>query len=223
MPRLYPAAARRGLYPVLLAALAATSAAHAQRADPPGPRHEVRSTAVPRAGFVLTSGDVGEGGAFTARQEADAFGCAGGSQSPALAWRGAPPGTRSFAVTVFDQDAPTGSGFWHWMVYDIPFTETSLPSGAGGAAGDGLPRGAVQARTDLGTRGFAGVCPPPGDGPHRYLVTVHALGTDRLDVPPDATPALVGYLLHANTLATASLTARYARPAPAPAPRDRAP
>ena len=171
---------------------------------------------MPRGGFVLTSTDVDGGGAFSARQEANAFGCAGGNQSPALAWHGAPPGTRSFAVTVFDQDAPTGSGFWHWIVHDIPSTATSLPAG-------GLPSGAVQARTDLGTRGFAGVCPPPGDGPHRYLITVHALGTDRLDAPPDATPALVGYMLHTHTLATASLTARYSRPAPAQAPRDRAP
>jgi hypothetical protein len=214
---------RRALRQALLV-VASASAAHAQGASPPGPRYEVRSTAMPRAGFVLTSPDVDGGGAFSARQEANGFGCAGGNQSPALVWRGAPPGTQSFAVTVLDLDAPTGSGFWHWIVHDLPFTATSLPAGAGraeeSAAGDGLPRGAVQARTDLGTRGFAGVCPPPGDGPHRYLVTVHALGTDRLDAPPDATPALIGYLLHTHTLATASLTARYARPAAAQAPRD---
>lgn len=191
--------------------------ASAQGASGPGPRYDIRSTAVPRPGFVLTSPDVDDGGAFSARQEANGFGCGGGNQSPALAWHGAPPGTRSFAVTVFDLDAPTGSGFWHWIVHDIPPTATSLPAGAGRAeespSGDGLPAGARQARTDLGTRGFAGVCPPPGDGPHRYLITVHALGTDRIDAPPDATPALVGFLLHTHTLATASLTARYARPA----------
>jgi hypothetical protein len=217
MPRLDHLVPRRRLYPALILVVAAASVANAQGASGPGPRYDIRSTAVPRPGFVLTSPDVGDGGAFSARQEANGFGCAGGNQSPALSWRGAPPGTRSFAVTIFDMDAPTGSGFWHWIVHDIPPTATSLP------AGDGLPAAAKQARTDLGTRGFAGVCPPPGDGAHRYRITVHALGTDRIDAPPDATPALIGYLLHTHTLATASLTARYARPAAAQTPRAGAP
>lgn len=216
MPGLTHSAFRRGVYHALVIVAGTASAADAQDANPPGPRYEIRSTALPRAGFVLTSTDVDDNGAFSARQEANAFGCAGANESPALAWRGAPAGTRSFAVTLLDLDAPTGSGFWHWIVYDIPSTATSLPSGAGraeeSAAGDGLPGGARQARTDVGTRGFAGACPPPGDGPHRYLITVHALGTDRLDAPPDASPALIGYLLHTHALGTASLTARYARP-----------
>jgi len=172
---------------------------------------------MPRAGFTVTSADVDGRGAFSARQEANGFGCAGRNVSPQLAWRGAPPGTRSFAVTMFDLDAPTGSGFWHWIVFDIPPSATSLPADAGRAERGGsdgvLPAGAVQGRTDFGVPGFGGVCPPPGDGAHRYLVTVHALDADHLGAPADASPAVIGFLLHGHTLATASLTARYTRPA----------
>ncbi|HET6763890.1 MAG TPA: YbhB/YbcL family Raf kinase inhibitor-like protein [Longimicrobiaceae bacterium] len=175
---------------------------------------------MPRAGFTVSSADA-LGGAFTSRQESSTGGCNGQNLSPALAWRGAPAGTRGFAVTMFDPDAPTGSGFWHWIAYDIPATVHSLPSGAGGTAADGaapgLPAGAVQAVTDLGAPAFAGACPPGGDAPHRYVITVHALDTDHVQVPPGATAAVVRFILHAHTIATASLTARYGRPAAATA------
>ncbi len=184
-------------------------AAHAQTAATAA-RYDVRSPAMPHAGFTLTSADV-PGGRLTAKQEANTFGCSGQNVSPALAWRGAPAGTKSFAVTVFDPDAPTGSGFWHWVVYNIPGATTSLPAGAGGPQSGSLPAGAAQATTDYGAPGYGGPCPPPGDGPHRYIFTVHALKVDHVDVPAGATAAVVGYTLHGSTLATASFTARYAR------------
>lgn len=187
----------------------AQSAAAPTSARPRGAYYDVRSPAAPRPGFRVTSSDV-PSGAFGKRQEANTFGCSGGNVSPALAWTGAPAGTRSFAVTVFDPDAPTGSGFWHWVVYNLPASTTSLASGAGSEGGT-LPAGAQQARTDYGAPGFGGACPPPGDGAHRYVITVHALKTDRVEVPAGATAAVVGFTLHAQTLATASLTARYRR------------
>jgi Raf kinase inhibitor-like YbhB/YbcL family protein len=207
---------------LLLATLSGAAPAAAQHAAPPAASQRVRSVQMPRAGFVVTSRDV-RGGAFTARQEGSGSGCGGQNLSPALAWRGAPAGTRSFAVTLFDPDAPTGSGFWHWIVYDVPATVDSLPSGAGSAspngAGPQLPAGAVQAVTDMGQPGYAGACPPPAEL-HRYVITVHALRADHLQVPAGATAAVVRYVLHSQTIATASLTASYARPS-APAAHTR--
>src|SRR6187200_448070 len=139
------------------------------------------------------------------------FGCAGGNKSPHLKWSGAPAGTKSYAVTVYDPDAPTGSGWWHWVVYNIPASATELPEGAGGTDGKGLPAGAAQGRTDFGSAGFGGACPPKGDKPHRYIFTVHALKTDKIEVPADASAALVGFMLNANRLAKASFEARYGR------------
>jgi Raf kinase inhibitor-like YbhB/YbcL family protein len=163
------------------------------------------------ADFSLSSPDVKDGAMLTTRQVFRGFGCSGENVSPALMWKGAPTGTKSFAVTVYDPDAPTGSGWWHWIVYNLPGTTTKLPAGAGDPAKNLLPQGAVQARTDFGTPGFGGACPPPGDKPHRYIFTVYALKTDKLAVPPDATAAMIGYNLNANKLATASLTAKYGR------------
>ncbi|HEY0780492.1 MAG TPA: YbhB/YbcL family Raf kinase inhibitor-like protein [Gemmatirosa sp.] len=213
MPSTTSHGARLAAACTVLALGAATAGAQTQTAAT-APRYDVRSPAMPRAGFTLTSPGV-TGGRLTARQEANTFGCSGQNQSPALAWRGAPAGTKSFAVTVFDPDAPTGSGFWHWVLYNVPATTTSLPAGAGTAQSGSLPAGAAQATTDYGAPGYGGPCPPPGDGPHRYIFTVHALKVDHVDVPSGATAAVVGYTLHANTLATASFTARYARTAPA--------
>jgi Raf kinase inhibitor-like YbhB/YbcL family protein len=133
------------------------------------------------------------------------FGCAGGNASPELAWAGAPEGAKSFAVTVFDPDAPTGSGFWHWVVVNIPAGVAELPQGAGDPWADALPPGARQVRTDFGAPGYGGPCPPAGDHPHRYLFTVYALGVDQLPVTADTTAAAVGFMLHANTLAKAEL------------------
>jgi Raf kinase inhibitor-like YbhB/YbcL family protein len=161
--------------------------------------------------FTVTSTDVKDGGMLTAKQVFKGFGCSGENNSPALAWKGAPAGTKSFAVTVYDPDAPTGSGWWHWLVYNLPATTTTLPAGAGDAAKKLLPAGAVQGRTDFGSPGFGGPCPPAGDKPHRYIVTVFALKTDKIDVPADATAAFIGFNLHAAKLATATLTAKYGR------------
>ncbi len=163
------------------------------------------------AGFTLSSPTIKPGSMLTEAQVFKGFGCEGKNTSPALKWSGAPSGTKSYAVTVYDPDAPTGSGWWHWVVYNIPASATELPEGAGGTDGKGLPAGAAQGRTDFGSAGFGGACPPQGDKPHRYVFTVHALKTDKIEVPADASAALVGFMLNANRLAKASFEARYGR------------
>lgn len=162
-------------------------------------------------GFTLSSPEIQADALIPQRFEFNGFGCSGENKSPALKWSGAPAGTRAFAVTVYDPDAPTGSGWWHWMVINIPPEVTELAADAGAVGGANLPRGASQARIDYGLNGWGGVCPPPGDAPHRYIFTVHAL-KDRIEVPPDATAALTGFMIHANSLGQASFTARYGRP-----------
>jgi Raf kinase inhibitor-like YbhB/YbcL family protein len=161
--------------------------------------------------FELTSPDpeVKTGKPMTKVQEYKGFGCNGDNLSPALEWKNVPPGTLSFAVTVFDYDAPTGSGWWHWVVYDIPASTTSLPAGAAVLAA--LPGGAKQGRNDFGSRNFGGACPPVGDRPHHYIFTVHALKVEKLDVPEDASPALIGFMLNSNRLGLAKLTTTYSR------------
>ncbi len=139
------------------------------------------------------------------------FGCDGGNKSPHLRWEGAPPGTRSFAVTCFDPDAPTGSGFWHWVLVNIPASVTELPVDAGNAASGRLPAGALQVRTDFGKPGYGGPCPPEGDHPHRYLFTVFAVSMDTLPVTADTSAAVVGFYLNFNTLAKASLMGLFKR------------
>jgi len=163
------------------------------------------------AAFSIESPTIKPGGALSGAQVFNGMGCTGNNISPALQWKDAPSGTRSFAVTLYDPDAPTGSGWWHWVVYNIPAAVTALPEHAGDASGQLLPAGAVQARTDFGTPGFGGACPPPGDKPHRYILTVYALKTEKIDVPADSSPAMVGFMLHANELAKASITAHYGR------------
>jgi Raf kinase inhibitor-like YbhB/YbcL family protein len=153
--------------------------------------------------FTLTSNDIRDGGVLP-----DAQVKAKGDLSPHLAWSGAPEGTRSYAVTCYDPDAPTGSGFWHWTVANIPSDVTGLAAGAGSPGGD-LPKGAVQGRTDYGQPGFGGAAPPPGHGPHRYIFTVFAVDTERLDVTADDSGAVFGFNLHFHTLAKASITATY--------------
>ncbi|WP_421731135.1 YbhB/YbcL family Raf kinase inhibitor-like protein [Brevundimonas sp.] len=151
--------------------------------------------------FTLTSTDVTDGGVL-----ADAQVKAKGNASPHLSWSGAPEGTKSYAVTCYDPDAPTGSGFWHWTVANIPADVTELKTGA---SSDGLPKGAVEGRTDYGAPGFGGAAPPPGHGPHRYIFTVFAVDVEALDVTPDNSGAVFGFNLHFHTLAKASITATY--------------
>ncbi len=160
------------------------------------------------AEFSVTSTDIRDGKAMSKQQEFKGFGCDGANQSPQLSWANAPVGTKSFAITVYDPDAPTGSGWWHWLVVNIPVTTTSLASNGSATA---MPAGALQTRTDFGAAGFGGACPPPGHGVHRYQHTVWALSVDKLDLNADASGALVGYMLNANMLAKATLTATYER------------
>jgi Raf kinase inhibitor-like YbhB/YbcL family protein len=160
--------------------------------------------------FTLTSKDVKPGSTLTDQQVFNGFGCSGANVSPELSWKNAPAGTKSFVLTVYDPDAPTGSGWWHWVVYDIPASATELAQGAGSGKG-ALPEGAKQGRTDFGAPGFGGACPPPGDKPHRYIFTLYALKLDKLEVPADASPALVGFMTRANSLGSASFTAKYGR------------
>jgi Raf kinase inhibitor-like YbhB/YbcL family protein len=159
--------------------------------------------------FKVVSTDIRDKQPLNAAQVFKGFGCDGGNRSPALEWSGAPAGTKGFAVTMYDPDAPTGSGWWHWVVYNLSPSVTKLETGAGQQGK--LPSGARHGRNDFGSYDFGGACPPAGDKPHRYVVTVHALKTDHIDVPEDASPAMIGFMLGANRLATATLTATYKR------------
>ncbi|MFQ5517063.1 MAG: YbhB/YbcL family Raf kinase inhibitor-like protein [Acidimicrobiia bacterium] len=141
--------------------------------------------------------------------EAYGFGCAGGNKSPHLAWSGGPDGTKSFAVTCYDPDAPTGSGFWHWVVVNIHPDISELALGAGDPGAGTLPAGALQTRTDFGAPGYGGPCPPQGDHPHRYIFTVFAVGEETLQVDADTSAAVVGFMLHFNTLEKATLMGLY--------------
>ncbi|WP_353662979.1 YbhB/YbcL family Raf kinase inhibitor-like protein [Hydrogenimonas sp. SS33] len=160
-------------------------------------------------GFTLESPDIH--GQLSLKQVYNGFGCHGENLSPGLSWHGEPKGTKSFAVTVYDPDAPTGSGWWHWLVFNIPARVHSLPRGAGSSDGSLLPKGAVQSVTDFGKPGYGGACPPPGDGPHRYIFTVYALDVAKLPLKPDTPPAMVGYMIEKHALAKASLMAYYGR------------
>lgn len=162
------------------------------------------------ADFTVTSPDFLTDRAIAPVHVYKGFGCEGGNLSPTLSWSGAPEGTKSYAVTVYDPDAPTGSGWWHWVVYNLPATTATLPQGASSIP-NGLPKEAVQGHTDYGTVGYGGPCPPQGDKPHHYITTVYALNVEKLDLPVDATAALIGFNLNANALAKATLTATYGR------------
>jgi Raf kinase inhibitor-like YbhB/YbcL family protein len=142
-------------------------------------------------GFTLQSAEVKPNATIAETQVYKGFGCSGGNVSPSLTWKDPPAGTKSFAVTVYDPDAPTGSGWWHWVVFNLPPTATSLPAGAGDPAGGKMPAGAVQGRTDFGAPGYGGPCPPQGDKPHRYVFTVYALKTDKLDADANASAAMI--------------------------------
>lgn len=169
------------------------------------------STAGAQGRFRITSTAVHQGQRIPSAQVFSGMGCTGNNVSPAISWSGAPAGTKSFALTVYDPDAPTGSGWWHWVVYNIPASVTNLPTGAGDASKNLLPAGAAQGNTDFGTPGYGGPCPPAGDKPHHYIFTVYALNTDKLDIPANATAAYVGFNIHAHLLGKATLTALYGR------------
>ncbi len=159
--------------------------------------------------FTLTSSDVIDGQVLAMAQVSAMMGSGGGDVSPQLSWSDFPANTKSFAVTVYDPDAPTASGFWHWAVADIPVVTTSLPSGAGDSDGAGLPAGALQLRNDAGVRGYVGAAPPAGHGPHHYYVAVHAVDVESLGLPEDATPAYLGFNLFMHSVARAVLVGTY--------------
>ncbi|MBS0379267.1 MAG: YbhB/YbcL family Raf kinase inhibitor-like protein [Proteobacteria bacterium] len=169
----------------------------------------VLGAATPTA-FTLTSSTFSDGGTLAAAQVFNGFGCQGGNLSPQLSWSHAPAGTQSFALLVHDPDAPTGSGWWHWVVYNIPGSVSSLAAGAGDAQKNLLPPGSVQGRTDFGTTGYGGPCPPPGK-PHHYHFRLYALKVAKLDLPADATAAFVAFNVHAQSLGSAELTGLYGR------------
>lgn len=151
--------------------------------------------------FTLKSADIG--GQATNKEFFNGFGCTGQNISPELHWENAPAGTQAFAVTIYDKDAPTGSGFWHWLIFNIPADVTELKSGAGDPSKSIAPAGAIQAVTDFGKPGYGGPCPPPGPS-HEYLITVYALKS-KLQVDKTATPAVIGFNIFFATLAKASI------------------
>ena len=157
--------------------------------------------------FMVTSSDIAEGA--TLPQPQVSAGAGGSDVSPNLAWSGFPTETRSFAITCFDPDAPTGSGFWHWALANIPVSVTELGTGAGDSGGSKLPAGAIALRNDAGFAGYAGAAPPPGHGPHRYIFTVHAVDEARLELAPDDPPAKLGFALFSHVLARGAIIACY--------------
>jgi len=156
--------------------------------------------------FTVTSTDVTDGTAMKLAQASAVFGAGGEDISPALAWSGFPAGTRSFVISMYDPTAPTGSGFWHWAVADIPAATTSLGTGAGAVGDAGLPEGAWHVANDARMRQYVGAAPPPGSGRHDYFIAVHALDVERIGVDRDATPAFVGFTMAGHTLARAVIT-----------------
>ncbi|MBC7411025.1 MAG: YbhB/YbcL family Raf kinase inhibitor-like protein [Bacteroidia bacterium] len=165
--------------------------------------------------FTLSSKDLG--GQATKTQEFGGFGCSGKNESPQLSWANAPEGTKSFAITMYDPDAPTGSGFWHWVITDIPANVNELVTNAGNVALNLAPKGAIQSLTDYGVAGYGGPCPPEGHGLHQYIITIHALKVDKLGLdkmgmnPATTNAAVVGYFLWQNTIAKASIISYYQR------------
>jgi Raf kinase inhibitor-like YbhB/YbcL family protein len=155
--------------------------------------------------FTVTSTDVADGGLLSTAQMSGIFGAGGTDTSPQLSWSGFPPETKSFAVTMFDPDAPVPAGFWHWAVHDIAATTTSLPTGAGSPDGAGLPEGAIQLPNDAGLAQYLGAAPPEGHGPHRYFIVVHALDVESLGVQPGTTPTVQGFTMFTHTLARATV------------------
>ncbi len=159
--------------------------------------------------FTLTSSDLQ--GQLTNAQVFAGFGCTGENISPQLAWQNPPEGTKSFAITVYDPDAPTGSGWWHWVMFNIPLSKNELKANAGNITSGLAPQESIQSITSFGQQGFGGACPPEGDKPHAYIFTVYALSIEKIDLEANAPPAMVGFYLNANIVAKASLIAYFQR------------
>lgn len=161
--------------------------------------------------FTVTSEDITDGEQAPLPQVSGIFGAGGNDISPQLSWSSFPAQTKSFAVTMYDPDAPTASGFWHWAVVNIPANITSLPSGAGDESGSKLPAGAFQLKNDGGLSRYVGPVPPEGHGKHRYYIVVHALDVEKLDISTEATPAFLGFTMFSHTLARATIVMWYER------------
>lgn len=159
--------------------------------------------------FTLRSNELG--GQATSQQVFNSFGCQGENRSPQLFWENPPTGTKSFAVTLYDADAPTGSGWWHWLIFDIPAGISALQSDAGNTGLKIAPGGAIQSVTDFGTQGYGGPCPPEGGRPHRYIITVYALKTEKLGLGATANPALVGFMLEQHLIEKSSMVFYFKR------------
>ena len=159
--------------------------------------------------FTLSSTSLG--GQATAQEEFNGFGCTGENQSPQLSWSNVPEGTKSFAITMYDPDAPTGSGWWHWVVFDIPADVHELATGAGQVDLKLMAAKAIQSINNYGFNGYGGPCPPEGHGLHQYVITVHALKADTLGLDANTNPEVVGYNLWNNTIEKASIVAYYSR------------
>lgn len=157
-------------------------------------------------GFTVSSPDVQ--GQIAEAQVFNSFGCSGKNISPQLSWKNAPAGTKSFAITAYDPDAPTGSGWWHWMAFNIPPSADGVKAGASNKA---MPAGSIESISSYGSKGFGGACPPKGDKPHRYVFTVYALDTEKIEQSSDARPELVGFFLNSHAIAKASIMAYYGR------------
>lgn len=159
--------------------------------------------------LTLSSDDISQGKFMSKAQEFKGFGCSGENLSPHLTWSNAPEGTKSFAITVYDPDAPTGSGWWHWQIINIQSNVTELTAGAGGVDSILTPKGSSQVSNDYGFEGFGGACPPAGHGVHRYRFTIHALSVEKIDLPTNASGALAGYMINSNTIESSTIESLY--------------
>lgn len=168
------------------------------------------STSVVAGEFILKSDDFSKP-PISSAFEYNAFGCSGENHSPSLTWQGEPEGTKSFAITVHDPDAPTGSGWWHWQVINLPISMHYLPKDAGAEHGKNLPAGAIQFKNDYGVKAWGGFCPPKGDKPHRYVFTIYAMAVEKMTPPATTTAAIVGFMVKGNSLGKASFTVEYGR------------
>jgi len=169
------------------------------------------SASVFAGSLTLSSNDIAQGKFMAKAQVYNGFGCSGGDVSPHLKWSNAPQGTKSFAITAYDTDAPTGSGWWHWQVVNIPMDVMEVATGAGDTKTNFAPTGSAQINNDYGSRGFGGACPPEGHGVHHYRFTIHALSVEKLELPEDASGALTGYMINAHTIESSTIESLYKR------------